>query len=58
MKSSTSLTFYYVIAARKLAEKHIKHYLVDTINVIVCKKSNFKGDIGQKHKICYFMIPV
>ena len=31
---------------------------VNLINAIVCKKSSFKGDIRQRHKICYFMTPV
>ena len=31
---------------------------VNLINAIVCKKSSYEGDIRQKHKMCYFMIPV
>ena len=32
-----------------------KLWKVNLINVIVCKKDSFKGDIRQKQKICYFM---
>ena len=32
---------------------NIKHL----INVIVCKKTSFKGDIMQKQKISYLMTP-
>ena len=43
--------FYFVFYGHKLRK-------VNLINAKVCKKSSFKGDIKQNHKICSFMTPV
>ena len=42
---------YFVFYGHKLRK-------VNLINAIVCKKSTFKGDIRQKHKISYFLTAV